>query len=408
MLLVAWIADGFEKALKPPRSADVLGRTGAFPRGATRISHTGGSRDYAFDDNSMPPVVAEIVGVLELRSFRSHVEKAGSSYVVRRITPAFAVVDAVTHSVDLELVEMAVVPAHRALHDVVKVGQRRRRRHLDTPPNRRFRVEQRDLEYVDRLRLRRHHHEPIRTPRRVALSHPTGTVREMGTPLSRLPSAGRPRERLLALGPEALSDVELIALQLRSGARGESAVDLACQLLARFGDTARLAEATVDELAAAPAIGVAKAASLVACFQLARRSHAQREQPGLVLRNAADVATVARVELAGLRRERVIVLVCNGQNRLIRVVKVSDGSIDRSLVGVREVLNAVLVNDGKAFAVAHNHPGGDARPSESDIAVTAQVAIASKTVGLRFLGHVAVADDDWSEIPLRPCPRTPD
>jgi DNA repair protein RadC len=213
---------------------------------------------------------------------------------------------------------------------------------------------------------------------------------------------------LLALGPEALSDVELIALQLRSGARGESAVDLACQLLARFGDTARLAEATVDELAAAPAIGVAKAASLVACFQLARRSHAQREQPGLVLRNAADVATVARVELAGLRRERVIVLVCNGQNRLIRVVKVSDGSIDRSLVGVREVLNAVLVNDGKAFAVAHNHPGGDARPSESDIAVTAQVAIASKTVGLRFLGHVAVADDDWSEIPLRPCPRTPD
>ena len=107
---------------------------------------------------------------------------------------------------------------------------------------------------------------------------------------------------------------------------------------------------------------------------------------------------VAARELGGLRRERVLVLVCDGANRLRQTVTVSDGSIDKSLVPVREILNAVLRHDGRAFAIAHNHPSGDATPSAADTRATTEVRDAAGTVGLRFLGHVVVAGDDWSTV----------
>ena len=94
-----------------------------------------------------------------------------------------------------------------------------------------------------------------------------------------------------------------------------------------------------------------------------------------------------------MRRERVMVLVCDAANRLRRTVIVSEGSIDRSLVPVREILNAVLRHDGRAFAIAHNHPSGNPEPSEADRRATAEVRDAASVVGLRFLGHVVVAGD---------------
>jgi DNA repair protein RadC len=110
----------------------------------------------------------------------------------------------------------------------------------------------------------------------------------------------------------------------------------------------------------------------------------------IVLQSTNDVAEVARRELDGLRRERVLVLVCDAANRLRRTVIASEGSIDRSLVPIREILNAVLRHDGRAFAVAHNHPGGELEPSEADQLATARLRAAAQTVGLRFLGHVVV------------------
>jgi DNA repair protein RadC len=107
---------------------------------------------------------------------------------------------------------------------------------------------------------------------------------------------------------------------------------------------------------------------------------------------------VARDALSGVRRERVLVLVCDGANQLRHTVTVSEGSIDRALVPVREIVNAVLRHDGRAFALAHNHLSGDPEPSEADIRATRDMKTAASAVGLRFLGHVVVAGDEWREV----------
>ena len=176
-----------------------------------------------------------------------------------------------------------------------------------------------------------------------------------------------------------------------------SALDLAGELLVDYGSLERLAQARPEELAAKRGIGAAKAAALVAAFHLARRAEAGAPDP-VTLRTAEDVAHAAARELQGARRERVIVLVADAANRLQRTVVVSEGAIDRSLVPVREILNAVLRNDGRAFAIAHNHPSGDATPSDADRRATADVAAAARTAGLRFLGHVVVTDGGWCSI----------
>lgn len=219
----------------------------------------------------------------------------------------------------------------------------------------------------------------------------------MSVLMAAVPPHDRPRERLLARGAEALADRELIALVLRNGAPDVSALDLAGQLLADYGSLERLAQARPEELAAKRGIGAAKAAALVAAFHLARRAETGVPD-SITLRSAEDVAHAARRELHGARRERVIVLVADAANRLQRTEVVSEGAIDRSMMPVREILNAVLRHDGRAFAIAHNHPSGDATPSDADRRATADVAAAALTAGLRFLGHVVVTDADWRAI----------
>jgi DNA repair protein RadC len=218
----------------------------------------------------------------------------------------------------------------------------------------------------------------------------------MANAIADLPAHERPRERLLRCGVEALSDRELLALVLRSGRRGESALDLAGSLLCEFGSVTGLASARPEELAQRSGIDVAKAAAVVASFQLGRAGDCATG--AVALRSAADIASNVRAQLAGLRRERVIVLVCDGANRIRRTVVITDGSIDRSLFPVREILNAVLRHDGRAFAVAHNHPSGDPTPSEADRLATEELSAAAKVVGLRFLDHVIVAEEGQQSV----------
>jgi DNA repair protein RadC len=218
----------------------------------------------------------------------------------------------------------------------------------------------------------------------------------MATILADLPPQERPRERLLQHGPEALSERELLAIILRNGRRGTSALDLATSLLGEYGSLSELAAARPEELAQRSGIGVAKAAAIVAAFRLGLLANGKPEAG--ILRTAADVASHVGPELARLRRERVVVLVCNNRHHVIRTVVLAEGSIDRSLLPVRDILNAVLRHDGRAVAVAHNHPSGDPTPSESDRTATAELAAAAQVVGLRFLDHVIVAGDEWRSV----------
>jgi DNA repair protein RadC len=209
-----------------------------------------------------------------------------------------------------------------------------------------------------------------------------------------LPKHDRPRERLWHRGPDALSQAELLALVLRDGRLGESALELAAALLAEYGSLSVLARATPEELAGRPGMGPAKTASVLAALKLAHYLGAG--EPRVIIRRPEDLATIAQRELGNLRRERVLVIVMDAGNRMLRLVTLTDGSVDRSLLPVREVLNAVLRNDGVAFGLAHNHPSGDPTPSAQDLRATTQVEEAARVVGLRFLDHLIVTDVGWT------------
>lgn len=214
-----------------------------------------------------------------------------------------------------------------------------------------------------------------------------------------LPPQDRPRERLWRHGVAALSAPELIALVIRQGYRGQGVLELATAMLADYGTLDRLAAARPEELAARPGIGPAKAAALLAAFQLARETGAGESRA--TIRRPEELAAIAQRELQGLRHERVLVLILDAGNRVDRVVRLTEGSVDRSLLPVREVLNTVLRNDGVAFALAHNHPSGDLSPSPHDLHATKAIAGAADVVGLRFLDHFVVSDWGWLNLTPR-------
>lgn len=203
----------------------------------------------------------------------------------------------------------------------------------------------------------------------------------------------RPRERLLALGPDALTDAELVALHLGTGRQGEGVLDLAQRLLDEWGGIAGLSRTQLDELMRTPGVGQAKAGRLVAAFALADRSSAPQSLH--MIRRSADIAAVAIPRIGRSRVEKVLLLVLDGGHRVRHTLMVGQGGATASLVPVREVLGQVLRHDGVAFAVAHNHPSGSLEPSAEDLAVTDRLRAAAEVTGLRFLDHVIVSGDGW-------------
>lgn len=215
-------------------------------------------------------------------------------------------------------------------------------------------------------------------------------------PLMTLPAHDRPRERLLREGSHALSDAELVAILVGTGGRGRNAVALAQDVLARCGGVAGLARWGVPELARLDAVGPAKASRLVAALALAGRLGSPEEHPRLT--DSGMIAAVAQARLTGGRVERLLVLVADSGLRLSHLEEVAKGSVSGCGLPVREVLSAVLRHDGVAFALAHNHPGGNPTPTNADRAATAQVADAAGHVGLRFLDHVVVTEAAWRSV----------
>jgi DNA repair protein RadC len=215
--------------------------------------------------------------------------------------------------------------------------------------------------------------------------------------MSQVAVADRPRERLAERGAAALGDGELLALLLSTGTRGQGACELAAGLLRRFGSVAAIGRATAAELAGVAGIGPAKAASLVAGFELARRAGAERPAR---LRSTADIAATAAPLLHGRTRERLVVVTCDAGLRVLGTDPVSDGAADCTLFPVREIIVAVLRRDGQSFALAHNHPSGDTTPSDEDVAATEAVAAAAAAAGLRLLDHLVITEEGWEAVPV--------
>jgi DNA repair protein RadC len=211
-----------------------------------------------------------------------------------------------------------------------------------------------------------------------------------------LPELDRPRERLLSRGAAALSDRELLALVLGPGLPGCDAIELAAVLIGESGGLSALATADPHALKRLPGLGAAKAARVAAAFELARRATVSEGRRRIA--GSADVATVAAPYLRGLRHERVVVVACDTSGGLLRVTPLTDGSADRSLIPVRDVLTSVLGIGGTSFAVAHNHPSGSLIPSPEDTEVTMKLREAAAIVGVRFLDHVILTETAWARV----------
>lgn len=209
--------------------------------------------------------------------------------------------------------------------------------------------------------------------------------------ISDWPVGERPRERLLAQGATALSDAELLAIFLRVGVRGKSAVDLARELIERFGSLARLFAATQDELASVSGMGPAKYVQLQAVLEMARRSLNAELRAATVFSSPGAVRDYLRLRLANLQHEVFFALWVDAQNRLISAEELFRGSLTQTSVYPREVVKTALAHNAAAVILAHNHPSGVAEPSHADEALTRELKQALALVDVRVLDHFIVA-----------------
>ncbi|MFQ5416677.1 MAG: DNA repair protein RadC [Myxococcota bacterium] len=217
-------------------------------------------------------------------------------------------------------------------------------------------------------------------------------ARLSGAARTRVPTTDRPRERLTRLGPEALSDAELLALLLRTGHRTATAVRVAEGLLDRHGGLHGLARAGMRELASHAGVGPAKSASVSASLELGRRLAARRLHAGSSIRSPADVFAHFHPSLRGAHHEKFIALLLDGRHRVLREEIVSQGTLTASLVHPREVFRSALRESAAALILVHNHPSGDPAPSSEDREVTRRLVRAGELLGVRVLDHVVVAE----------------
>ncbi|MCS7177320.1 MAG: DNA repair protein RadC [Candidatus Kapabacteria bacterium] len=196
-------------------------------------------------------------------------------------------------------------------------------------------------------------------------------------------------------GASVLADAELLAILIGSGTQGFSALDVARALLQRFGSLTELAARDVSELRAIRGMGMVRAVTLAAAFELARRLQAEPFTSRKIIRSPADVAQMFIPRLRGARTESFRVLLLNAANQMVREVVVSEGTLTASLVHPREVFRLAITESAAAVILLHNHPSGNTEPSSEDIALTRQLVQAGSIVGIPVLDHVIIAGETY-------------
>ena len=207
------------------------------------------------------------------------------------------------------------------------------------------------------------------------------------------PITERPREKLLQLGPQALSEAELLAILIRTGTRGSNALDVARELLVQFGSLRHLLTAEQHRACASPGLGPSRYAALQAALELARRHYQQLMTIGSVLSNPRATREFLRMRLRDLRHEVFCCVYLDNRNRVIAFEELFRGTIDGANVHPREVVKEALAHNAAAVILAHNHPSGIAEPSQADELITRRLKEALALVDIRVLDHLVVGDD---------------
>lgn len=209
-----------------------------------------------------------------------------------------------------------------------------------------------------------------------------------GPRIKDIPASERPRERLAANGADSLGSSDLIAILLRTGLQGKSALVIGQELLAKFQTLDRLSQASVKELCTVKGIGRDKAVTLQAAFTLARRMAAEIRAESPMLDTPERIADLLREDARGYEVEHFLVLLLNTRRRLIRMERISQGTLDAIHVHAREVFKHAISANAAAIVLVHNHPSGDPTPSEADIKVTRDLIRAGQLLKIEVLDHV--------------------
>lgn len=208
------------------------------------------------------------------------------------------------------------------------------------------------------------------------------------------PEAERPREKLLAHGPRALSDAELLAIFLRIGIPGKSAVDLARDLLQEYGGLRPLLESSRNDFCRGPGLGNAKYAQLQAVLEMGRRHLSATMKSGDLLTSPDLVRQYLSAQLRHQPREVFAVLFLDNQNRLIAYEELFFGTIDGASIYPREVVRRAMSHNAAALILSHNHPSGVAEPSQADQRITQRLQAALELIDVRVLDHMVVGDSE--------------
>ncbi|MFQ5420262.1 MAG: DNA repair protein RadC [Anaerolineae bacterium] len=211
----------------------------------------------------------------------------------------------------------------------------------------------------------------------------------------------RPRERLIQVGAQAVSSVELLAIILRTGTGGESVVRLAERLLAHFGSIPGLARATIAELTAVKGIGPAKAVEIKAGLELGRRLMAAAPEERPCVTSPGDAANLLMSEMMLLEQEHLRLILLDTRNRVLGTPTIYKGSLNTSVIRIGELFRAAIRANAAAFIMAHNHPSGDPAPSPEDVNVTRQAVTAGNLLDISLLDHIVIGHNRFVSLKER-------
>jgi DNA repair protein RadC len=210
-----------------------------------------------------------------------------------------------------------------------------------------------------------------------------------------LTASERPRERLAELGPQALSNAELLAILLRVGVQGENSVQMGQRLLQDLGGLHGLHRASVLDLSQQRGMGTAKASQIKAAVELGMRIHSLNPEERPSIHSPADAAAMVQYEMSALGQEHLRVINLDTRNRVINIEKLYVGSLNASTVRVGEIFKPAIQRNAAAVIVLHNHPSGDPTPSPEDVALTRAVVQAGKLLDIEVLDHLVIGTGRW-------------
>ncbi|ABO51059.1 DNA replication and repair protein RadC [Desulforamulus reducens MI-1] len=213
-----------------------------------------------------------------------------------------------------------------------------------------------------------------------------------------LPPEMRPRERMLKEGAGSLTEIDLLAIMLRTGTSKVSVLELAAELFSHFKDLRALSQATIEELSQIKGVGPVKAVQVKAALELGRRLAAMPAETRVIIRCPEDVCGLVMEDLRDLDREHFLALLLNTKNQVLARETISIGTLNSSVVHPRELFKVAIRRSAASMILVHNHPSGDPTPSREDIVLTKRLIEAGEIIGIDVLDHIIIGDNKFTSL----------